>query len=467
MESSGQLKFQPKAAQVKQSLEEELRQGVYPAGTRLPTALQLAKRYGVSNNVVLKAARLLVDDGLVTVRVGTGIISRTNGGASVAAAPDLGAAFHTGARKKELQVWVEDYEPWQQRFWRRFFRDFARQHPDITPRVCWGPEAKTAKAPADLVIGGTVYFSSLGHAVGDLFDLEALRAFDFGPATPRVVDWPDLEWAHRHPFLPIGFQVPLIYLRRTHDQRPSPEDRNILDFVRRVRRASGQPVRHYMMGVFAALVDMGCTYLNPREGRIEFGDPAHWRETLRQLREHWASGDLLTGDLTTDRNTFIRDGLGPVAATMEGPVQSLAAFKPEDGIEVVPYPVDRVAPVSIVAGWISRASAYPEECLRVLGALRAPEVQTELAQRHLMLPLDENVLTQAGYGDLARRLQRCAKHLIIPPDPLLARAVEEIMNWELRFHISGRTDGDVMDVLHRKLAFFLGRTAPEKLWPRP
>ena len=41
------------------------------------------------------------------------------------------------------------------------------------------------------------------------------------------------------------------------------------------------------------------------------------------------------------------------------------------------------------------------------------------------------------------------------------------MNWELRFHISGRTDGDVMDVLHRKLAFFLGRTAPEKLWPRP
>jgi GntR family transcriptional repressor for pyruvate dehydrogenase complex len=54
-------------------LQSDIVTGQFPVGHRLPTELELAKRYDVSRTVVREAARLLVQRGVVTVRPGRGM----------------------------------------------------------------------------------------------------------------------------------------------------------------------------------------------------------------------------------------------------------------------------------------------------------------------------------------------------------------------------------------------------------
>lgn len=59
--------------QVAQQLQEAIRQGVYPVGTRLPTGKQLSESYGVSPAVIREVTERLRAQGLIDSRQGAGV----------------------------------------------------------------------------------------------------------------------------------------------------------------------------------------------------------------------------------------------------------------------------------------------------------------------------------------------------------------------------------------------------------
>src|SRR6516164_7888867 len=58
--------------QIVSSIEQELRQGTYPAGTALPSVRALAKNHNLSTYTVSEAYQRLVSLGLVIARAGAG-----------------------------------------------------------------------------------------------------------------------------------------------------------------------------------------------------------------------------------------------------------------------------------------------------------------------------------------------------------------------------------------------------------
>ena len=81
--------------QVASEIRRAIAEGEAKPGERLPPAKDLAAVLGVNSNTVLRALRLLRDEGLLEFRRGRGI--------SVAASPELGAVVQ---RARELVVFA-------------------------------------------------------------------------------------------------------------------------------------------------------------------------------------------------------------------------------------------------------------------------------------------------------------------------------------------------------------------------
>ena len=56
------------AEQVAESLQESIRHNRLPENSRLPSSRELARQYGISHNVILKALQQLHNDGLIFLR---------------------------------------------------------------------------------------------------------------------------------------------------------------------------------------------------------------------------------------------------------------------------------------------------------------------------------------------------------------------------------------------------------------
>ena len=84
MSATSHLDRAPSLADVlAQRLEQDIAQGHYAPGEKLPTEQQLATTYGVSRPIVREAIGRLKHDGLVTSRQGSGAFVAESGGASV------------------------------------------------------------------------------------------------------------------------------------------------------------------------------------------------------------------------------------------------------------------------------------------------------------------------------------------------------------------------------------------------
>jgi len=74
MEASGT----PLWWQIRQTLGDEIEKGVYPADRRLPSSLELARRFGVNRHTVLRAIAHLKSDGVVRMERGRGTYAVVN-----------------------------------------------------------------------------------------------------------------------------------------------------------------------------------------------------------------------------------------------------------------------------------------------------------------------------------------------------------------------------------------------------
>ena len=70
----------PKYIVLKEKINEDILSGVYPLDTKLPTEIELASKYNVSRSTVRQALDLLVNDGIISKRWGSGntVISKSD-----------------------------------------------------------------------------------------------------------------------------------------------------------------------------------------------------------------------------------------------------------------------------------------------------------------------------------------------------------------------------------------------------
>jgi len=71
---SENLTMTPRYQELAIILQREIETDIYPVGTRMPTEMALCERFGVSRFTVREAFRLLVDNGMVTRRQGSGTV---------------------------------------------------------------------------------------------------------------------------------------------------------------------------------------------------------------------------------------------------------------------------------------------------------------------------------------------------------------------------------------------------------
>lgn len=64
----------PRYVQLANILQREIENQTYPVGTRMPTELALCTRFGISRFTVRKALRMLIDNGMVRRRQGSGTV---------------------------------------------------------------------------------------------------------------------------------------------------------------------------------------------------------------------------------------------------------------------------------------------------------------------------------------------------------------------------------------------------------
>ncbi|GAB3574234.1 FCD domain-containing protein [Amycolatopsis endophytica] len=93
-----ELRRGPVVPQVASLLRERLRHGGFSPGDRLPNEVQLAAEFGVGRSSVREAVRLLVQDGLLDVRHGSGTFV-------AAADPDTGDVRQLVRRARVLEVY--------------------------------------------------------------------------------------------------------------------------------------------------------------------------------------------------------------------------------------------------------------------------------------------------------------------------------------------------------------------------
>lgn len=70
----------PKYISLKEKINEDILKNIYPIGSKLPTELELASKYKVSRSTVRQALDLLVEQGIIEKRWGSGntVISKSN-----------------------------------------------------------------------------------------------------------------------------------------------------------------------------------------------------------------------------------------------------------------------------------------------------------------------------------------------------------------------------------------------------
>ncbi len=83
---------------VARRLADDIREGVYRPGARLPGERELAERFGVSRVTIREAGIALETQGLITIRNGSGIYVRQDLPADPASFPDMSAFELTTAR---------------------------------------------------------------------------------------------------------------------------------------------------------------------------------------------------------------------------------------------------------------------------------------------------------------------------------------------------------------------------------
>ncbi len=446
--------IKPKHQQIYDILAEELRSGVYPKGSKLPTTGELAKKLSVSVNIVTKAVELLKGDDLVTARAGSGIFSNsdTRKPSTFGFARLANASFPEMGRVKHLSIRVEDNEEWQLPFWTNFFRNFCADNHDVRIDARFGKPALTDGTRDDLIIGGP-HFSNLLPCAGDSFHATDTLDF-FHPDVYRdaCVTPADTSWRDQCSSFPIGFVLPVLLRQRRAPALPTKG--GIFDFIRSAHASAGKPYKYWSLSILLAYC--GVSLFDVRTGSFGIDDAEGLLTALGTIQKLTREGRLAPGfDGAADREKLTAAIAKGTADLAEVPVNYLPCVK-AGSFDVTHLPSCGPLPLLPVVCRVPRSCPFPEEALRITASLLEPGSQRAYFKAGLGFPVSKTALGQCALGDTAATIESASKLQLFPYDRTLEDAIESVVLWELRHHLAGTIPRDrLVERITRKVEYFL------------
>jgi DNA-binding transcriptional regulator YhcF (GntR family) len=428
----------------------EFQTGLYPKGVKLPKIMELAQKYSVSVNIATKAVELLKEAGYVISKAGDGIYS-------IMDVEDLSSEIKYAGEKlfsehlaaKTINIWVEDSQDWQIKFWNAFFKDFSRENPDVAFDVCFGLNDKAAQKKHDMLIGGFHFFNAAGLNIADLFDTNIIDSFYPGLYTGMALTPEDIAWKKQCKCLPIAVQIPVI-VNKGADYKLSSND-NILDFIEKL----SSPARFKIWSLRLFLANCGMKYFDPDTGKFMVTERKKWENIMVRIKELFDCGDILPlHGAPLDYDKIFKKEIGHSLNYVEVSLIQKASLNAAN-LDFAPYPIGDVFPLNPVCGFINKKSRYPEECLRLIKAFIAEKTQKSYLNNCLGLPLNKSILAKTEFSYLLEKFEKTEKVLVIPPELALEKAIEKVLCWELYYYFCGKTKGDIISRIEQKMAFFI------------
>jgi len=451
-----------KHIQVKEILEQELHNGKYGFGERLPTTRAMCRKYKVSDFVMTKAIKLLTEKGLLEAKVGSGIYSMVR-------EPDImpdpisqynyDYSFSSFPNKKRLLIWVEDPLPFQINFWEQAFDDFSRKNIDIEIELRFGIEALDGTELPDMIISGTSYFNNSTFDYEDLMDAKLIKEFNPNLYEDMLLNPENLSYLGRKALFPIGFSVPFMLCHQNNWNPDYSHCSGYLDLFKTASRCHPGKIICDMRNITNSLITDGGSWINSETGKIHIQNPDKWQKMLEIYRNLYKKHKVIWAierkDLKSEheRAELLKDKV----IFREMSMADMHQYKNRKGIKRIPMfgDNDNAFTSQTTNAMILRHSMYPEECIRILSHFLSEDTQFDYVKSEIGLCIDKHAFSRSQYKEYLPRCRNLKNAFMYPPDKLLHLSVNEILIWEIYHYLCGMESNDILDKIERKISYFV------------
>ena len=409
-----------------------------PPGGKLPSVLELARRFGVSGNTIVKATALLRAEGLLRTKRGQGIFSSISPiyqkiktasaktpTVSEKKTPNLEiTSAHGGfgcwlSKRKIITLLLEDSRDWQLAFWSDITQRFMRENPDIKLQLLTGSDEWELN-DLDMYIGGESSIRELDVRHNFSMGLDILKQFglpDYGnyALTPELCGS-----SNSGAVLPIGYGEPAL-LANKNFQPPDNAAANVLELLEQADQLNKHDFKYQLWAGRSLLYNCGCQL----GSGDQIAELASHRSEIEKLREY-AERNMLIWHHTeeTPEAEPLHFLSGPGARICEVAPLTLAQAAQQDVYQIT-YPAKKYfAPIPVIAV-INARTHFPEEALRLVKLLLQSDVQQEIAQRLFIHQLADAVNDDRVYCN-RNEAQR-------------SRTLSMIC-WEFYYYLRGKTE---------------------------
>lgn len=450
--------IKPKHEQVYEILLEALKSGIYPLGKKLPKTAELAQKYSVSINVLVKAIDTLKKNGMVKAKSGDGIYSNYDFQKQQEKTNCSDKHFPRIGTPKAFTVWIEDNIDWQQEFWDSFFTKFMAQNPDIEITVHYGMKDKNIYTKNDLLIGGMHFFNHTGYTMEDCFPVDIIETFYKSPYNNMLVKPEDLKWKGKSSFFPLSLMLPVL-LHREKDFK-NQKNKNIPDFIQALKdRNQYNPVKYKSWSLQNMMIDCGCCAFDSEKGIFALQNKDHWKTTVNKIRDFYSGSDMLPlHGMSLDYDKIFKDDVGNSISFIEIPINQIPSIK-ETNLLQAHYPIGDTLPLLAICGFIPKNTQFPEEALRIILSLLNEDNQRLYMQKKLGVPINKQVLADSDFSYLLENCDVYKKVMVVPPSRLIEDAIETILIWDLYYYFNNDLNCDIITRIENKIKYFIDSSA--------
>lgn len=367
-------------------LRDMLFSGEIHPGEKLPSVLELAKRFQVSGNTIVKAAALLRSEGLLRTQRGkgmfsalTGLRNRVRSGAEkiqtkapVVKSPELEIVSGYGSfgcwmsKRKVINLLTEDNSTWQLDVWNNIAQKFMQENPDIKLRIL-NDSNQWELDDIDLYVGGELSIRELDVRHNFSMGLDALAEFTLPDYSNSVLTPENCGSSSSRAVLPVGYVQPVL-LANSDFKLPAANYDCVLDLLAAAAEYHKGAFQYQLWAGRSLLYNIGC--------KLGAGDQiaelASHRVELEKLRQYADNGNLIWHHTSNSRASEPLNFLKNPGAKICEAAPTVQSCLPQNGVQLLPYPgTKNFAPIPVIAV-ISNRTHFPEEALRTVKYLLTP-----------------------------------------------------------------------------------------------
>ncbi|MDD3696159.1 MAG: GntR family transcriptional regulator [Lentisphaeria bacterium] len=439
-------------------LLEELRQGVWPKGSKLPSLKELSSQYDVSVNVAAKAIDMLKKGGLVDAKVGDGIYSRTD-------SPERLLEFKCSGKRlfgryrggKILRLLIEDSAEWQRKFWNLFFERVSCKFPDIELKIYYNlGEPDCASGEFDMAFGSSSFIQRSGFSEANCFGAELLRRF-----YPHL--YADTLLSPGHSGLdcvPHLFPYGVLDIQLLSHQALTPPlpNENVVAYLERLGKCADSPIGYSIFNFEFFLLNCGLQFWCSDKGRFKLPDKDLLLDVFHRCKRLYQAGHLiwLHGQFSNYEEIYALKTEHPIKIVellynRRNLIEGLSFGQEGNCLQLRPEG-EKMQLTPLFAA-IRQHCPFPEECLRLLKELLDASSQKRMFQAGVAQPIHR--LAQKQGEPLARHLQENTVIHYVQCDRDYENLMRSLVGWEFFYFLRGIRKSEVADLLEAKVKYYL------------